>query len=171
MVSQYDIDALTAIRANVNDLISRVAGAWDADGVLVYDIAPDEHGGARQFFKKATVVTVGLNGCDITADLCEPGYLSTVEKADVVICTEVLEHVFNPFEAVKGISSMLKTGGKVAASTPFNFRIHGPLPDRWRFTEFGLRALFRGFDIRSIDALESDRFLAPLHYTLVAIKL
>jgi len=171
MVSEYDIKALAAIRANVNDLISRVANAWDADGVLVYDIAPDEHGGAKQFFKKAKVVTVGLKGCDITADICEPGYLSTIEKADIVICTEVLEHVFNPFEAVAGLSAMLQHGGKVAVSTPFNFRIHGPLPDRWRFTEFGLRALFRGWDIRELDALESDRFLAPIHYTLVAHKL
>ncbi len=169
-VSKYDIDALAALRANVTDLIRRAAEAWDAEGVLVYDIAPDEHGGAREFFKHAKVVTVGLHGCDIYADICDAGYLSTLEKADIVVCTEVLEHVFNPFSAVEGLSAMLKPGGKVVVSTPFNFRIHGPRPDRWRFTEDGLRALFHKFDIRSIHTLESDRFLAPIHYTLIAHK-
>jgi len=172
-VSKYDIDALAALRANVTDLIRRAAAAWDAEGVLVYDIAPDEHGGAKEFFKKSKVVTVGLVGLhkyDIEADICDAWYLSNLEKADVVVCTEVLEHVFNPFSAVDGLAAMLKPGGKVVVSTPFNFRIHGPRPDRWRFTEDGLRALFHKFDIRSIHTLESDRFLAPIHYTLIAHK-
>ena len=169
-ISKYDIDALAAIRANVTDLIRRAAEVWDAEGVLVYDIAPDEHGGAREFFKKAKVTTIGLHGCDIEADICDAWYFSNLEKADVVVCTEVLEHVFDPFLAVDGLAAMIKPGGKVVVSTPFNFRQHGPRPDRWRFTEDGLRALFHNFDIRSIQALESDRFLAPFHYTLIAHK-
>ena len=69
------------------------------------------------------------------------------------------------------IERILKSGGIALISTPYNFRIHGPLPDCWRFTEHGLRALFSNFDILSLDALEDeDRFLAPIHYTLVAKK-
>jgi SAM-dependent methyltransferase len=76
-----------------------------------------------------------------------------------------------PFDAVNEIRRILKPGGVVIVSTPFNFRIHGPLPDCWRFTEHGLRALFKDYEIISLDALEEeDRFLMPIHYTLIARK-
>ena len=54
-------------------------------------------------------------------------------------------------------------------TTPFNFRIHGPLPDCWRFTEHGLRALLTDFEIVTLDAVETPgRPLMPVHYRTVA---
>jgi 2-polyprenyl-3-methyl-5-hydroxy-6-metoxy-1,4-benzoquinol methylase len=89
----------------------------------------------------------------------------------VVVCTEVLEHTLNPFLAVDEIHRLLKAGGILLATTPFNFRIHGPLPDCWRFTEHGIRALLRNFSEVKIDAAEDKRrFLMPFHYTTVARK-
>ena len=62
-----------------------------------------------------------------------------------------------------------ETGGLAFVTTPFNFRIHGPLPDCWRFTEHGLRALFREFDIVELtEEPTPDRPLMPIHYRLVA---
>ena len=56
-------------------------------------------------------------------------------------------------------------------STPFDFRIHGPLPDCWRFTEHGIRLLLSDFKTIEIKALENEnRFLMPYHYTTVAKK-
>ena len=90
---------------------------------------------------------------------------------DVVFCTEVLEHVSNPFNAVSELFRMTKKNGVVVVSTPFNFRIHGPLPDNWRFTEHGLRELFKNFSSLKITPLNDDnRFLMPIHYTLIAKK-
>jgi hypothetical protein len=64
-------------------------------------------------------------------------------------------------------------GGLAFISTPSNFRIHGPLPDCWRFTEHGLRALFlNNFEILELNILETpDRPLTPLQYTLVVKKI
>ncbi len=59
----------------------------------------------------------------------------------------------------------------VFVSTPFNFRIHGPLPDCWRFAEHGLKELFDAFEILELVALEDEeRFLMPIQYTLIARK-
>ena len=91
---------------------------------------------------------------------------------DFVICTEVLEHTLNPFNAVNEIYRVLKPGGAAFVSTPFNLRIHGPLPDCWRFTEYGLREMFKKFQIEKLNALESsDRFLMPIQYTLIVKKI
>ena len=55
---------------------------------------------------------------------------------DVIICNEVLEHTTNPINCLDEIHRMLKSKGKLLLSTPYNFRIHGPLPDNFRFTEW-----------------------------------
>jgi 2-polyprenyl-3-methyl-5-hydroxy-6-metoxy-1,4-benzoquinol methylase len=83
----------------------------------------------------------------------------------------VLEHVANPFAAVAEINRMLKPGGYVYITTPFNFRIHGPLPDNWRFTIHGLKQLFSHMEILSIEEeTTGERDLMPIHYRLIARK-
>jgi hypothetical protein len=67
---------------------------------------------------------------------------------------------------------MLKEGGCLCVSTPFNFRIHGPLPDCWRFTEHGLRRLLWNFKIDELRPLDTPgRPLMPIQYTVIARKL
>jgi hypothetical protein len=43
------------------------------------------------------------------------------------------------------------------------------LPDCWRFTEHGLRALLRDFELEELTATETPgRPLMPIHYAIVA---
>jgi hypothetical protein len=45
------------------------------------------------------------------------------------------------------------------------------LPDCWRFTEHGLRALLRDWQILELNAIDTqDRALMPIQYTVVARK-
>jgi ubiquinone/menaquinone biosynthesis C-methylase UbiE len=43
---------------------------------------------------------------------------------DLVLCTEVLEHVPNPVEALRAISRSLKLGGVAMVTVPFSSRMH-----------------------------------------------
>lgn len=91
---------------------------------------------------------------------------------DAVMCTEVLEHVVDPFAAVRELQRILKTGGYILITTPLNARIHGPIPDCWRFTEFGLRVLLRDFKIEYFNRLDTPgRNLFPLHYGVIVKKI
>lgn len=166
---------LRTIRENVSNFITDCGKKYDRVETRVLDVAPQDHEGAKPYFKKANVETLDIDknsGATYIADLCENNEgIIPKNHFDYVVCTEVLEHTLQPFDAVKEIERILKPGGLVFISAPFNFRIHGPLPDCWRFTEHGLRALFKNFEILELNVLETkDRFLMPIHYTLVARK-
>lgn len=88
---------------------------------------------------------------------------------DLVVCMDVIEHTLDPFGAVREMRRILKQGGILLISAPLNLRIHGPIPDCWRFTEHGFMTLLRDFAIIEIDILESPgRDLFPVHYNIVA---
>jgi len=88
---------------------------------------------------------------------------------DCISCLEVLEHTVDPFGAIKELRRILKDGGYLLISAPLNFRIHGPSPDCWRFTEHGWAVLLKDFDIVEIDILETpDRDLFPVKYNILA---
>jgi SAM-dependent methyltransferase len=174
-VSQFDRTAYERIRRNVTDFLRSQAQRFDAAGVRLLDIAPQAHAGARASFLLAHVQTADIDpasGADLIVDITRDNSVTVAGGAfDIIVCTEVLEHTLDPFAAVRELRRLLKPGGHLLVTTPFNFRIHGPLPDCWRFTEHGLRALLQDFHVVTIDALEDEeRFLMPLQYTVVARK-
>ena len=176
IVSEIDKKHYLFLRENINKLIFSLKFEFDKKNIIVLDIAPEIHKGVKGTFKDAIVKTLDLNpesGADYIADLCKNNQeLIPNDYFDLIVCTEVLEHTKNPFFAVQEIFRMLKPGGTVAVTTPFNFRIHGPLPDNWRFTIRGLKELFINFANVDIQALEdSNRNLMPIQYTLLAKKL
>jgi SAM-dependent methyltransferase len=108
---------------------------------------------------------------NIVADITKFNHQIKDEYFDVIMCTEVLEHVVDPFSAIRELRRIVKTGGYILFTTPLNARIHGPVPDCWRFTEFGLKVLFRDFEIVHFKKLDTqDRNLFPLHYGAIVRK-
>lgn len=175
-VSPMDELHLALLRSHVAELFQdagRAAAAIRTCTIL--DVAPQDHGGVRPYLSgDARLTTFDIDpdsDADIIGDICEHNSSLADSSFDIVVCTEVLEHVSNPFSAVAEIHRLLKPGGVAYLSAPFNFRIHGPLPDNWRFSEHGWRQLLSDFGSVSIASLETeDRFLMPIHYNVVAEK-
>ncbi len=174
-LASVDNEHLILIRANVDAFLRRALA--DSQGALqdVLDVAPQDHQGARPFLAEA----VRLSTLDIdpttaptyVADLCAGPLDIAAESFDAIVCTEVLEHTLDPFAAVAEMHRLLRPGGRLLISCPFNFRIHGPLPDCWRFTEHGLRSVLSSFEIEELCSLETPgRPLMPIHYTVVGRK-
>lgn len=173
-ISKIDEDNLKIIRRNVVKFLGACGKEYDKKGQLL-DIAPQDHEGAKPFFKKSTIHTLDINpksGATFIADVCNNNKkIINNSTYDLIVCTEVLEHTLQPFEAVNEIHRILKSGGYLFVSVPFNFRIHGPLPDCWRFTEHGLRAMLKNYKNVKINQIETEsRFLMPIHYTVIAQK-
>jgi hypothetical protein len=134
----------------------------------VLEIGPDpEHRQGREDWETLDIVP----GCTHQIDLCNHTELKhLIGRFDTVLCMEVLEHVLDPIWAIESCRLMLDFGGTIIGSTPLNARIHGPLPDCWRFTVHGLRVLLKDFDDVKIEPLESDRFLFPIGYRWSGVK-
>lgn len=174
-VSELDKKYFELLREDVAQFIKRSGEEYGGAGKVVLDIAPQDHEGAAPYFKESTIETLDIapeSGATYVADLCNNNKsVIDDDRFDVIVCTEVLEHTLQPFHAVDEIHRILKPGGVALISVPYNFRIHGPLPDCWRFTEHGLRALFKDFKEIELNSLEDeDRFLAPIHYTMIVKK-
>jgi SAM-dependent methyltransferase len=171
-----DATHVQVIRQTVRAFMKRVASVYGTSpGERLLDIAPQVHEGARPFFPASVAVeTLDIDphsGCTYIGDICARNEFLADGTFDYVVCTEVLEHTLRPWDAVSEIWRILKVGGLLFLSVPFNFRIHGPLPDCWRFTEHGLRVLFNRFAILELSAVETpDRPLMPIQYTMVARK-
>lgn len=169
-----DVDHLAVIREGVSTFVARVAADYGCASGRLLDVAPQDHEGARPYFPDGvTVETFDIDpaaGATHTGDLTQHNESIPDGSFDYVVCTEVLEHTLQPFDAAAELARLLKPGGLLFLTVPFNFRIHGPLPDCWRFTEHGLRALLEpAFAIEELDAAETPgRPLMPIQYRVVA---
>jgi len=75
------------------------------------------------------------------------------ETYDTAICLEVLEHVPDPFQAVREIHRILKPGGILIVSVPHLSRLHDEPHDYYRFTRHGMKYLLErcGFAVLSLE--------------------
>jgi SAM-dependent methyltransferase len=70
---------------------------------------------------------------------------------DVVLCTEVLEHLPEPQRAIDEMFRVLVPGGLLLLTTRFLFPIHDAPHDYFRFTKYGLRHLLRRFELIELE--------------------
>ena len=70
---------------------------------------------------------------------------------EVVVCTEVLEHLREPQRALDEMYRVLKPGGTLLLTTRFLFPIHDAPHDYYRFTKYGLQYLLRRFEMLDLN--------------------
>jgi SAM-dependent methyltransferase len=78
--------------------------------------------------------------------------------ADLVLMTEVLEHVPDPDAALKDVHRHTKPDGRLLITVPFNARVHGAPNDFRRWTPSGLEQLMApaGWTIERLEPRGSD---------------
>ena len=90
-------------------------------------------------------------------DIIGSAYNTNLEDStcDVVLCTEVLEHLEDPLCAIREMNRILRDGGTVILTVPFFWHIHEAPRDFYRYSEYGLRYLFEqgGFEIVELKPL------------------
>jgi SAM-dependent methyltransferase len=109
----------------------------------------------KRHLERVPAVT-GYDSLDIEARAPGVTFIASVERMtpvadatyDTVLCSEVLEHVPDPWSGLQEIRRVLRPGGVLLISVPFLARLHEEPHDYFRYTEHTLRY--------SLAALEFD---------------
>lgn len=102
-------------------------------------------------------------GADVVGDIQT---WQTDQPFDFVVISEVLEHLTDPNAAVTNIHELLRSRGRLIATLPFIFPIHGS-SDYYRFTRLGIEHLFRKFH----DVTIRSRASWPEAFGVLAVRL
>ncbi len=78
---------------------------------------------------------------------------------DSILCTEVLEHVFNINEVLQEFNRVLKTGGKALITTPFMWEEHEMPYDFARYTTPALQQLYTQNGFKIIDNFKTGNYV------------
>ncbi len=151
-------DYIELRRRPIDRFIEREAPAVPAGSVVV-DLGAGE-GHYRERFAHARYYGIDLaignqgwdySGLSALADLTRLPLRDGA--ADVVVCTETLEHLARPWVFAAEAARVLKPGGTLLLTTPMLARLHQAPHDYYRYTAHGLEALFRdaGLDVVRID--------------------
>ena len=167
----FDDALLTEAREHLKRFVLRSSRDMPETGRML-DIGPQGRSLVQDSFPRWVVETLDLvdeYGPDYLGDITLTNDAIPNHHFDAVCCLEVLEHTLDPFAAIRELRRILRPDGILLISAPLNFRIHGPLPDCWRFTEYGWRVLLKDFEIIELDAMESPgRPLFPVKYNIRA---
>jgi SAM-dependent methyltransferase len=97
---------------------------------------------------------------DYAPDITYVGDLAHIpvddDRFDLVVLTQVLEHLPEPVDVLVELRRVLKPGRRIWASTPLYYEEHEQPYDFFRYTQFGLRRIFgrAGFSDVTIGWLE-----------------
>jgi SAM-dependent methyltransferase len=142
-IFQYDYLGLHSLVADVERLIAGVPAPPGDNRPIALDLGCGKSPyreliEARGFVLKTMDIDNGP----------APDFVGTLEEtglpdgfADLVLCTQVLEHSMDPDRGVKDIFRILRPGGHVIATAPHVWFYHPHPSDNWRFTQEGLARL------------------------------
>lgn len=71
--------------------------------------------------------------------------------ADVILCTQLLEHLSAPEVLLSEARRLLKSGGQLLLTAPQMGRLHGEPNDYYRYTKWGLRHLLARSDFEIVE--------------------
>ncbi len=139
--------------------LSLQKAARQVQGGLLLDIGCGNRPYAFLFTTATQYVGIDLPAQDMTqreSDVWASGLQLPFasERFDIVLCTQVLEHVPQPWRLIQEAFRVLKAGGGFILTAPQTWGLHEEPRDYYRFTRYGLQYLLEsaGFEVKWLEA-------------------
>ena len=88
-------------------------------------------------------------------------------RYDLVLMTQVLEHLAEPLEVLGELHRVLKPGGTLWLSAPLQHEEHEEPYDFFRYTQFGLRHVLQRAGFQVVELEWTEGYFGTLAYELV----
>jgi len=97
-------------------------------------------------------IDYGLNYSDVKPDILWDGLVMPFDDNhfDIVISTEVLEHIADPYQYLNEVKRVLKPGGSFFFTVPFLMSLHEVPHDYYRYTPYALDRIFNKVEFDTI---------------------
>jgi SAM-dependent methyltransferase len=102
---------------------------------------------------------------DLIADVQHMPEIAS-ESVDTLLCSQVIEHLPRPWDALGEMARTLRPGGTLILSAPHLSAIHEAPHDYYRYTRFGLTALLEQAGFEVLEAHASGGLLCFLAHPL-----
>lgn len=145
----------TVARLTLEHALERVLPDLQAHDVLDVGSRDARYAPLLRYKRYTSLDISSVSRPDVRGDVHALPFLPQV--FDLVMATEVLEHLHTPQQAVDEIRRVLLPGGTCVLSTRFIHPYHADPHDYFRFTSDGLKHLFREFAQVEVDALGNRR--------------
>lgn len=161
----------------IQKFVETIARTYDFADKKLLDIGAEEQP-FRKLFPKEAYFTQDIsqnksNTINYVGDIHKGIVEIHDESFDYILCTQVLEHLYDPKAAFKEFSRILKPGGYLFLTTHMVFDEHMEPYDYFRFTKYGLRSLGdqTGFSLEHIEPAGGAFTVLAYIVTLLPIKL
>jgi len=113
------------------------------------DIGCSTSGYAKYFPNRIGLDIAEKEGVDVVGDAHDLPFSDN--EFEVILCTEVLEHLHSPQIAINEMRRILKKGGTLILTTRFIYPIHDAPHDYFRYTKYGLKHLLSQWKILELE--------------------
>ena len=162
VVPQHDIDDYL-----FNTLVRSIPS--NTKKITIMDLGCGDRVFEKRIKKKLSKINVKYIGidyynkkADILIDLNNEKIPLKNNSVDVIIFTQVMEHLYNPLFVLSEIKRVSKNNALLLIATPFLFPVHDMNHDYYRYTHFNYRHIFKQDKI--VEEVISNTFLSfPLY--------
>ncbi len=145
----------TLRRYYVDRFHERVFCDQDMCGQLILDLGGNKKAKRGQFDIECydnAVIYANLSAVKSPDTVADAGFLPFASGTfDSVICSELLEHVYDPRRVLGEVSRVLRRGGRLIVCAPFMIGIHGDPHDYGRYTDSYWKTILPEFGFEDID--------------------
>jgi SAM-dependent methyltransferase len=165
-VYHYDYLLMEALNRNMVELLSLVRP------VAGRGVALDVGSSASPYRQRLHAAGFETRTLDIDA-AAGPDFVGSAEDTglpeasfDLVVCTQVLEHLSRPLVALREIRRVLKPGGHLILAVPHVWPYHPCPGDFWRFTQEGVAEMCRSAEFEIVTLLGAGGCSVTLFQTM-----
>jgi len=110
-------------------------------------------------------ICIDINRDNIAVDVIASAEVIPLhsETIDVILCTEVVEHVADPLKAISEMARLLRPDGMLLLTWPLHYSLHEMPYDFSRITEYGMAHLCQSCGLRIENILRRGTIFAVIH--------